>query len=127
MAVVGLEIDPEYVARAVHVVTGNPTSQNFDELLEIYGTLGFYEAQLLQRADDIEAVRKHKEAQTVLEKKSADPKITAASLDAFATVATFDIRRREVQARGDWRKMSNLRSSVEQAINGIKFVQRNGA
>jgi hypothetical protein len=124
MGIIGLEIDPQYVESVVGLVCENPTSSNFDRLLEAYATLGFYEAQLSQRADDIEAVRKNTEANTVISKKMENPKYTAAELDAYSTVATFDIRRKEIQARGDWRKMSNLRFSVEQAINGIKWLGR---
>lgn len=121
MGIVSMDIDPQYVEDVIALVTGNPTASSLDELIEAYATLGFYEAQLSQRADEIEAIRKNKEANIILEKKS-EAKYTAAELESYANVGSFDIRRKEIQARGDWRKISNLRYSVEQAINGVKFL-----
>ena len=122
---VDLELDDKYIARVIGLVTESPMASDFDELLAAYGVLGFYEAQMLRMADGAEDQRKLQEAKVLLAKKAEDPKMTAASLDAHATVATFPARKAETRARGDWRSMSNLRESVEQCINGIKWASKN--
>lgn len=123
--VVDLEIDVEYVESVIGLATQNPTAQSIDQLLEAYTVLGFYEAQYLHRAEIAEGERKYAYAQAILEAKKSDSKLPVATLESIATQKTMPYVRAEAEAVANHRKMANLRDSVEQVINGIKFLGKN--
>jgi hypothetical protein len=121
-----LAIDAEYVERVLDLLRDNPTNSELDELVEAYTTIGYYAAVAEGLASDAEARRKHAEAEAILDKRNEDPKASMVILESIATVRTFDLKRAENKAKANAKKLMNLLDSVEQAINAIKYIGRNG-
>lgn len=119
-----LAIDSEYVNRVFTILSSNPTSQDLDFLLEAYTTIGYYVASAIGDADMAEAQLEYDMAEAKKDIKDKSEKVTAAVLDAHATLVTFDQRKRSIRARTDARKMLNLYQSIEQAINAVKYLGR---
>jgi hypothetical protein len=121
-----LAIDAEYVADILDLLRDNPTNSEMDELVAAYTTIGYYAATAEGMANEAEAKRKHAEAEAILEKRNEDPKASMVVLESIATVKTYDLKRAENKAKANYKKLVNLLDSVEQAINAIKYLGRNG-
>lgn len=106
-------------------MTSQPTAQNMDELVRAYSTIGYYFAQMEGDAELAKSEREYAEAEAVQAAKMAEPKTSAAQLEAIATIKTREYRRAEIKARTNAVKMKNLWLSIEQAINAVKFIDRN--
>jgi hypothetical protein len=120
-----LQVDPQYVAEVIEKLTSSPTAQDMDYLVQAYTTLGYYAATVQGEADFAEAQRKYAEAEAIKEAKESDPKTPQTQLEAIAAVKAWEYRRAEIKARTNAKKLTNLWLSVEQAINAVKFLERN--
>lgn len=121
-----MQIDGEYVTSVLELLRSNPTNSDIDTLVEAFATIGYYAAVAEGIANDAEAARKHAEADAILAKRNEDPKASMVILEAVATLKTFDFKKAENKAKANAKKLSNLLDSVEQAINAIKYLGRNG-
>lgn len=119
-----LSIDSKYVSDVFLRLSSSPTSQDLDFLLEAYTKIGYYVAAAIGDADLADAQLEYDQAQVKQDVKQQSEKVTAAVMDAQATLATFDQRKLSIKARTDARKLMNLYQSVEQAINAIKYLGR---
>lgn len=119
-----LAIDNAYVSKVFNVLNSNPTSQDLDFLLEAYNTVGYYVASAIGDADMEEAQLEYDIAEAKQSVKERSEKVTAVILDAHATLATFDQKKKAIKSRTDARKMMNLYQSIEQAINAVKYLGR---
>jgi hypothetical protein len=117
--------DDDYVAKIFMLLTSRPTSRELDELIEAHTRIGYLAAKAEQVAEMAKAQRDLAEARAFIEaKKTQDKRISVEEAKAVADVNTWPERRAEVDAIGKSRKLRNLWSSVEEAINGVKFLGR---
>lgn len=116
----------QYLLTVLAKLQSNPTAQDIDLLVEAYSRVGYIAADAEGLAEQAEAERKHAEAEAYLTAKRAEGKVTDKEAETRALLATKDYRYREVEARTKARKLKNLLESIEQAINAIKFLGRQG-
>lgn len=114
----------EYIAKVFRLVSNQPTAGHLDELLEAHARIGYLAADAEGLAEDAENIRKYQEASAYLEAKRSGDKVTERQAEAMASVAVRDYRDQEAESSTKARKLRNLWESVEQVINGIKFLQR---
>ncbi len=119
------QTDGRYVADVLNKLQSNPTSQDLDFLIEAHARVGYLEAIALGIAEQRVAERKYEQAKVWAKSKSEDPKRTAAHIDALVMVATYESIQEEIEARTKARKISNLKNSIEQKVNGVKYLGRN--
>ena len=105
----------------------NPTGSDLDFLVQAHTKVGYLAAIAQKEAEFAYAVRKNAEATAWREAMNGETKVTAAAADKAAELAVWDLRVREIQANESSKKISNLLSSITEAINGIKFLGRMGA
>jgi hypothetical protein len=117
--------DGQYITSVLNKLQDNPTDSDIDFLIEAHARIGYLSAMAQGIADELEAKRKYTEAEVVNQVKLDDPKAPASVLEARATLGAWSARQEEVKARTQARKIYNLHSSVEQAINAIKYLGRN--
>jgi uncharacterized protein HemX len=94
-------------------------------LVEAFTRIGYFSAIAIGHADMAEAERKYREAQAVNKKKLEDPKASGVITESYATETTWGFREAEIKARTAARKLFNLHSAVEQAINSVKHIDKN--
>lgn len=120
------ETDVKFMAKVMRVLTGNPTAADIDFLIQAHTKIGYLAAEAQAEAEFAYAVRKNAEATAWREAMNGEGKITAAAAERSAELAVWDLRQAEVKANERSKKISNLLSSVTEAINGIKFLGRMG-
>jgi len=120
------DIDGRYVNHVIDVMFNNPTAQHMDFLIEAYAKIGYYAASAESYADEMEVTLKLAEADAFVENKKDDPKASVEMLKQIVVLATTEASSNAMIARRDARKLKNLHESIEQAINAIKFLERNG-
>ena len=113
----------EYVAEVLEKLSNNPTAQDIDYFIEAHARIGYLAGVAQSIAEQREADRKFAEASAFTDAIANGAK-SAANATAIALVAVRDKRDSEIAARGNATKLKNLLDSVEQAINGIKFLGR---
>lgn len=113
----------EYLELVMEKLEDNPTSGDLDFFLEAYARVGYLASEAEQRASLAEAQRKFDEASAYVDARQNGAK-TGVDATASATVATKDSRDAEVIARGKAVKLKHLLNSIEQTINGIKYLGR---
>jgi hypothetical protein len=114
----------QYVASVIRTLSQNPTGAELDFLVEAFSNIGYLVSEAEGLAEEAENVRKHNEATNYLTVKQSGDKVTDRQAEAQALVMGVNDRKREVEARVKARKLKNLRDSIEQAINAIKFLGR---
>lgn len=118
--------DNDFVVQVFKVLSSNPTNQHLDYLIEAHTRIGYLAAIAQGEADRAEDERKFHEATRYREVKDENPKWTQAQVDAAVMVACYDFRKAENKAAEESKKLNNLLDSVREAINGIKYLGRNG-
>lgn len=113
----------EYVANVLAKLQDNPTNQDLDYFLEAHARIGYLASVAQGRAESAEAERKYQQALAYANAKRDGAK-TSADADAAATIAVKPYYDAEITAREAATKIRNLLNSVEQAINGIKYLGR---
>ena len=113
----------EYVAEVLQKLSDNPTAQDIDYFIEAHARVGYLAGIAQTTAEQREAERKFHEAQAFLSARSSGAG-SAADATASAMVEVRDWRDSEIAAKGAAIKLKNLLDSIEQAINGIKFLGR---
>lgn len=114
----------EYIETVLEKLSNNPTAQDLDFFIEAHARVGYLVAVARRRADDAESLFRFTKASEYGEARRSGAAKSATDAEQIAIVAS---REREVEAirfREQSAKLSNLLSSIEQAINGIKFLGR---
>lgn len=119
------EIDAEYVNKVIDVMFDSPTAQQMSFLIEAYAKIGYYAAAAESMADEAETALKLEEADSFVETKESDPKASVEMVKSKVMLATTGARDRYNYRKRDARKLKVLHESIEQAINAIKFLDRN--
>lgn len=117
-------IDDLYAKKVLDLLSSGPTEQDLDFLCEAYTKIGYYAAVAAGDADMAEAERKVREAEAFLDAKHSADRVSEATANAMASVATVSYKRAEVTARTKARKLFALHQSIEQAIHAVKFIGR---
>lgn len=122
--------DQDKLTQLMTILATSPTTADLDYLVSQYTYIGYLAAQAESDAEMAEAERKHAEATTAADIRDkaavSGEKVTESSVNAKALVLTYDHKKAEIRAYEKARKLKNLLYSVEQAINAIKFLGRNG-
>ena len=113
----------EYLQEVMEKLENNPTSAELDFFLEAYARVGYLVSVAQGRRDLAVAERKYAQASAYAEAKRNGAK-TAADAEAASIIGTRDAVLAEVTAAEAFTKISNLLDSIEQAINGIKYIGR---
>ena len=121
-----MQIDQQYVMKLFRKLETNPTAQDIDYLIEAHAKIGYYAAVAEGEAEQAEAERKYNEASSWRDIKLNEPKWTAAQVEAQVYVDNYHFRKTEIKRAEEARKLNNLLDSVREAINGIKYIGRNG-
>lgn len=116
--------DSEYVAEVLAKLQDNPTAQDLDYFIEAYARVGYLAATARGRAEYAESAYKHARATAYADAKATGRAKTAADAEQAAIVDAYESEQRAIRAREAASKVANLLSSVEQAINGIKYLGR---
>lgn len=116
----------EYVKQVYRVLRTNPTDQSLDFLIEAHARIGRLAAVAQGEAEAAESERKYHEATSVRRVKDDNPKYTAAQVEAQVFIENYDFRKAENSANENAMKLKNLLDSIREAINGIKYLGRNG-
>lgn len=117
--------EKDYPARVIEVLASNPTSADLDFLIEAFTNLGYLAADAAGKAEMAEAKRKFEEASAFDRFKKSGEKMTDSVANARATIETWPFKKEEIDAQTKARKLHNLLAAVEQAINGIKHLDKN--
>lgn len=112
-----------YVAEVLERLSSNPTAQDLDYFIEAHARVGYMAATASGLAERAEAERKFAEATAYADAKRGGAK-SSVDADRVAVSSTQAQRLAEIRAREVAQKMKNLLSSIEQAINGIKYLGR---
>jgi hypothetical protein len=118
------DIDGTYVN--MDIMFANPTSSEMGFLVEAYAKIGYYASVAETTANEFETELKVAEANAFLEAKNSDEKRSVEALRSIALINTQTERRQLDEAKAGARKLKALHESIEQAINAIKFLDRNG-
>lgn len=113
----------EYVAEVLEKLSRNPTAQDIDYFIEAHARVGYLAAVAQSRAELAESQRKFDEATAYADAKRNGAK-SAVDATAAAAIAVKAGRDSEIAARLAANRLKNLLDSIEQAINGIKFLGR---
>lgn len=118
-------MDQEYLKTVFQVLTNNPTAQNLDFLIEAYAKVGYLVSQAKQEADLARTVRKHEEANEFLKAKSStvDGKpISDGLAERMAIIATFTLRKAEIEADAKALKVTNLLDALRECLWSIRHL-----
>lgn len=113
----------DYLQTVLARLNGSPTSENLDFFVEAYARVGQLAAVAQSLSERAEQERRFAEATAYAEAKRNGAK-TAADAERASIINTGDARLAEIDAREKAAKLKNLLLAVEQAINAIKFLER---
>jgi hypothetical protein len=114
----------EYLETVMAKLRDNPTAQDIDFFIEAHARIGYLASVASGNAEYAEQARKFAEASAYADARANGAK-SSADAERAAILATDNERNDEIRAREAAAKLRNLLNSVEQAINGIKFLSRN--
>jgi hypothetical protein len=114
----------EYLEEVMDKLRDNPTAQDIDFFIEAHARIGYLASVASGNAELAEQNRKFAEATAYADARREGAK-SSADAERHAVLHSNDERLREIRAREAATKLRNLLNSVEQAINGIKFLSRN--
>jgi len=106
--------------------SGQVTSQNLDDFVISYATLGRLVAMAQGEAEGAEQDRKVEWAKCFTEAKSGENKVSDKMAEVAADLAVADLRDKEIRARERLTMLKNTRESVWESINAIKYLGRMG-
>lgn len=113
----------DYLTQVLEKLEDNPTSADLDFFLEAFARVGYLAATAQLTAEQCENTRKHNEAKAFIEARRDGAK-SAVDAQAMAAVAVRSERDSEATARATAAKLKHLLNSIEQVINGIKYLGR---
>ena len=114
----------EYLETVVQALTDNPTSQDLDFFLVAHAKVGQLVATARSLADEAEAAHRYAKASAYAAAREAGSK-SAADAESKAVIQSKDSERDAILARERYQKLYSLHRSIEEVINGIKFLGRN--
>lgn len=113
----------EFLEQVMEKLHDNPTAQDLDFFIEAHARVGYLASVAQGRAELAEQTRKFAEA-TAYADARRETGTTGSDAERMAVLRTHEERVAEIGARESAVKLKNLLNSVEQAINGIKFLSR---
>lgn len=120
--------EQELLAHVLQMLgTGQATTQNLDDYVIGYAVLGRIVAVAQGEAERAEQERKVAWAREFANAKSSTEKVSDKLAEVKADLAVEDLRFAEIKARERLTNLRNTWQAIEQAINAIKFLGRNGA
>ncbi len=114
----------DYVAEVLEKLQTNPTAQDLDYFIEAHARVGYLVSTARGRAEFAESNLKFQRATRYAESRQSGEAKSAGDADALAVIATIDTERESIRSREIYSKLANLLGSIEQAINGIKYLGR---
>ena len=114
----------EYLSEVVAKLNDSPTAQDLDFFLVAHSRVGQLVATSRALAEENELAVKVDRASAYARARSSGAK-SAVDADARATIETAASERQAISAREKYQKLSALHRSIEEVINGIKFLGRN--
>lgn len=121
-------MDDNYLKLVFTTLTQRPTAQHLDFLIEAYAKVAYLASEAEHAAEEATNVRKHEEASEWLKAKQGpkigDRAVSDETATKMALVATYYLRRNEVEAIAKARKITNLLDALREAIHAIKFLGR---
>jgi hypothetical protein len=106
--------------------SGEALAQHLEDYVVAYAVLGRLAAVAQGEAEMAEQDRKIAWAQAFSGAKQREGKVTNQEAEMLADLEVDQMRRLEIQKREKAAKLKATRESIEQAINAIKFLARNG-
>ena len=120
--------EQELLAHVLQMLgTGQATTHNLDDYVIGYAVLGRIVAIAQGEAERAEQERKVSWARAFADAKSSPEKTSDKLAEVKADLVVESLRLKEINARERLTNLRNTWQAVEQAINAIKFLGRNGA
>ena len=120
--------ETELLAHVLQMLgTGQATTQNLDDYVIGYAVLGRIVAVAQGEAERAEQERKIAWAREFANAKSSADKCSDKLAEVKADLAVEALRFAEIKSRERLTNLRNTWQAIEQAINAIKFLGRNGA
>ena len=113
----------EYLEDVLAKLEDNPTSAELDFFLEAFARVGYLASVAQGAAERAEQSRKLAEATAYADARRRGAK-SSADAERDAIVRTNNERVAEIGARESAAKLKHLLNSIEQVINGIKYLGR---
>ena len=104
--------------------SGNPTAQNLDDYIVGYEVLGRLVAVAQGDLEQCEMERRLAYAESFVEAKSGEEKVTDKVAEYKAEIATKELKAKEVKLHEKLTKIKHTREAVQEAIWGIKYLGR---
>lgn len=114
----------EYLSEVVARLNDSPTAQDLDFFLVAHSRVGQLVATSRALAEEAELQAKVDRASAYAEARENGAK-SASDGEARATISSAPSEREAISAREKYQKLSALHRSIEEVINGIKFLGRN--
>ena len=114
----------EYLSEVVDKLNDNPTAADLDFFLVAHSKVGQLVATSRALAEESELQGKVDRASAYAAARRDGAK-SATDAEARAIVESADSERAAISAREKYQKLSALHRSIEEVINGIKFLGRN--
>jgi hypothetical protein len=120
--------EQELLAHVLQMLgTGQATTQNLDDYVIGYAVLGRIVAIAQGEAERAEQERKVAWSRAFADAKASPEKTSDKLAEVKADLAVESLRLKEINSRERLTNLRNTWQAVEQAINAIKFLGRNGA
>lgn len=113
----------DYLTQVLDKLEDNPTSADLDFFLEAFARVGYLASVAQGKAELAEQTRRVAESTAYLNARRSGAK-SSADAERDATLRTNSERISEINAREAAAKLKHLLNSIEQVINGIKYLGR---
>lgn len=113
----------DYLTEVLEKLEDNPTSAELDFFLEAFARVGYLASVAQGKSERAEQDRRLAEAMEYADARAKGAK-SSADAERIAIVRTNNQRVAEIGARESAAKLKHLLNSIEQTINGIKYLGR---
>lgn len=114
----------EYLSQVLAKLQDNPTAQDLDFFIEAHARVGQLVGVARGRAELAESTAKYRRATEYANARANGIAKSAVDAEHYAITASFEEDGLAIRSRESFTKLSNLLNSIEQAINGIKYLGR---
>lgn len=118
------KVSNSYVAEVLAKLSNNPTAQDIDYFIEAHARIGYLVGIARGRSELADATVKFRRATEYANARATGAAKSAVDAEQIAIIAAYSDDQISIRSRESYTKLSNLLSSIEQAINGIKFLGR---
>jgi len=113
----------DYLTEVLEKLEDNPTSADLDFFLEAFARVGYLASVAQGKSEHAEQNRRLAEAMAYADARRKGAR-SSADAERDAIVRTNSERVEEINARESAAKLKHLLNSIEQTINGIKYLGR---